>query len=128
MYGFRPRGRRLTKALALAVAGAVIGSPGAQAEEFIPGVTDFPSRVQTKPKFVPGVTDFPSRVGAKAEQAARARIARTDASRSPSVMVVDSSNFDWTAAGIGAGIGAGGMLLAAVALRTRPPTRLVRAR
>lgn len=126
MYSFRFRGRRLTKALALAVAGVAIGAPAAQAEEFIPGVTDFPSRMQTKPKFVPGVTDFPSRLGAKAEQAARARIARAEASQSPSIMVVDTS-FDWGAAGIGAAIGAGGMLLAAVALRSRPRTRLVRA-
>ena len=144
MFSFKTNGRRVAKALAFAVAGAAIAAPGAQAEKFIPGVTDFPSRpayVQddgfvpgvtdfpSRPAYVqqggftPGVTDFPSRLGVTAEQAAATRIARAEPSQSPS-SAIGGSDFDWGAAGIGAGIGLGAMLLAAVALRTRPRMRL----
>jgi hypothetical protein len=116
--------RRFTRSLAAAAAVVAIGAPAAQAGEFIPGVTDFPSRVAyVEPeKFVPGVTDFPNRLGEKAEQAARARLARADAAPASSGSGGDSS-VDWAAAGIGATLGAAGMLLAALAYRVRPRLR-----
>ena len=104
-----------SKALALVVAAAAIGAPVAQAE-FIPGVTDFPS-VPVQPAYVAGVTDFPSRLGSQAEQAAQDRIARRAGWESPSTAV--ERGFDWGAAGLGAGVSAVGLLLAAAALRTR---------
>ena len=110
MFGFR------SKALALVSAAAAIGAPSAQAEGFIPGVTDFPS-VPVTATYVAGVTDFPSRLGERREQAARDRIAR--AGRPDAQAGRSAEAFDWGAAGIGAGLAAGGMLLAAVALGTR---------
>ena len=126
MHRFRPESRRLAKALGLVVVVAAIGAPGAQAEAFIPGVTDFPSRVHSKPTFVPGVSDFPSRLGAKAEQAARRRVALTQASEWPLVTAA-ARDFDWATAGIGALIFAGALSGAAIALRTRPRLRFGRA-
>lgn len=117
MLDLRSTGHRLIKALAPVLAVAAIAAPGAQAAEYVPGVTDFPS-VPVKPTYVPGVTDFPSRLGERGEQDARDRVARAvwlDAQSSG-----NARGFDWDAAGVGAGIVAAGMLLAAVALRTRP--------
>lgn len=128
MYSFASRSRRLARALALGAAVASISVPAAQAGEFIPGVTDFPSRpAYVQPdEFVPGVTDFPSRLGEKAEQAARDRVARAEAARSQPTVVGDTSDFAWGAAGIGAGIGAGAVFLVVLALRTRPSIALAR--
>ena len=117
MFDISSTGHRLTKALALVLAAAAISAPGALASEYVPGVTDFPS-VPAKATDVPGVTDFPSRLGERGEQDARDRVARAvwlDGQSSGS-----ARGFDWDAAGIGAGLAAAGMLLAAVALRTRP--------
>ena len=117
MLDLSSTGHRLMKALALVLAAAAIAAPGALAEKDVPGVTDFPS-VPAKATYVPGVTDFPSRLGERGEQDARDRVARAvwlDAQSSGS-----TRGFDWDAAGIGAGLAAAGMLLAAVALRTRP--------
>ena len=125
MYTNPHKTRRLTKSLALAAVVAALGAPAAQADEFVPGVTDFPSRIAyvERETFVPGVTDFPSRLGERAEQAARARLARAKAAEGSSAVAVDSRDIDWAAAGIGAGIGAVGMLLASLAYRMRPRMR-----
>jgi hypothetical protein len=124
MFSCKQRRYRLVRALALGLVGVAIAAPGAQAEEFVPGVTDFPSRVQARPDFVPGVTDFPSRLGARAEQAARARIAREGPAQ-PTSQAIANSELNWGALAIGAALGAG-VLLAAVALRTRVRPRFVR--
>ena len=120
------KNRRLTKSLAVAAVVAALGAPAAQAEEFVPGVTDFPSRIVERPTYVPGVTDFPSRLGEKAEAAARARLASAEAARDSSSVAADSRDIDWAAGGIGAGIGAAGMLLAVLAYGMRPRLRLAR--
>ena len=127
MYSNPHKKRRITKSLAVAAALAALGAPAAQAEEFVPGVTDFPSRIEyaERETYVPGVTDFPSRLGEKAEQAARARLARAEAARDSSSVAADSRDIDWASAGIGAGIGAAGMLLASLAYRMRPRLRPV---
>lgn len=128
MYSFQRGRRRITKTLALAATAAAIGAPAAHAGEFVPGVTDFPSRTaHVQPAaYVPGVTDFPSRLGEQAEQAARVRVARAEAVETPAAVAADGNGFDWGAAVIGVGIGAGAMLLAALALRTRPLAVLAR--
>jgi hypothetical protein len=128
MYTNPHKPRRLTKSLGLAAVVAALVAPAAQAEEFVPGVTDFPSRIAyvERETFVPGVTDFPSRLGEKAEQAARARLARARAAEGSSAVAADSRDIDWAAAGIGAGIGAAGMLLATLAYRMLPRLRLAR--
>jgi hypothetical protein len=81
-----------------------------QAEEFIPGVTDFPSRLGdvgesggavSRERFVPGVTDFPSRLGESGERAAEARLAHRSA-QLPVYVQTDGRGFDWSAAASGA--------------------------
>jgi hypothetical protein len=56
--------------------------------------------VRSQEQFIPGVTDFPSRHGTAGELAARARIATARAR--PVLIRVDEGGFDWRAAGIGA--------------------------
>src|SRR5918994_723962 len=75
---------------AAGAAGENDGKAAVQAEEFVPGVTDFPSRLGEIGEraaqerlasssavhgedFGPGVTDFPSRLGEIGERAAEAR-------------------------------------------------------
>jgi hypothetical protein len=103
-------------------AGAAAGSegkPAVQAEEFVPGVTDFPSRLgeigeraaearvarpsQETPvsDFVPGVTDFPSRLGEAGERAAEQRLGQRSLD-GPVVVQTEASGFDWSAATTGA--------------------------
>lgn len=70
--------------------------------------------VQAKP-FVPGVTDFPSRLGEIGERAAQARL---DQSESQPSITVAESGFDWSAGATGA-LAATLLLLGAVlAVRT----------
>ena len=61
---------RLMQMLTTAAALAVLAAPSAlaAADEFVPGVSDFP-RVESErtQKFVPGVTDFPRLESARAE-------------------------------------------------------------
>jgi hypothetical protein len=117
---------------AAGAAGVSDGKAAVQAEEFVPGVTDFPSRVVEigggsgaivrAEGFTPGVTDFPSRLGAIGEQAAEARLAQL--SQQPAPVKVDESGFDWGAGATGA-IAATLLLLgAALAVRTARRSRV----
>src|SRR5215210_4364203 len=94
--------------LTLIVLGAfAAGAAGAAgvSKEFVPGVTDFPSRlgevgdgsgaVVHPGGFVPGVTDFPSRLGEIGERAAEARLLRRE-QQTPAV-TVEENGFDWHA-------------------------------
>jgi hypothetical protein len=124
--------------IALATFGA--GTAGAaQPEPFVPGVTDFPSRLgeigeraaearlarvseqaASVNEFVPGVTDFPSRLGEIGEQAAEARLAQ----RSSEPVLIQESGFDWSAGATGAFAATLLLLGAALALRTARRSRL----
>jgi hypothetical protein len=110
---------------AVAAAGAA-GSAGASGDEFIPGVTDFPSRLAEPPEeFIPGVTDFPSRLGESAENAAVARVAQLSEQGTPVYVRAEETGFDWSAGATGA-IAATLLLLgAALAVRTARRSRLV---
>ena len=125
--------------LALAAVGAgSAGAAGGGGKEYVPGVTDFPSRLgevgeraaearlarlsQPAPadEFVPGVTDFPSRLGEIGERAAEARLAQS----SPEPILVQESGFDWSAGATGAFAAALVLLGAALAVRTARRGRL----
>ena len=113
---------RLARWIAVAAAIGALVVPSAQARPLIDGGRTG----SAEPEFVPGVTDFPSRLGAKAEQAARRRVAVAQETEWPLVTVA-ARDFDWAAAGIGALICAGALSGAAIALRTRPRLRFGRA-
>jgi hypothetical protein len=121
-----------------AAGAAGAGKAGPRAEAFVPGITDFPSRLGevgersaearlarrsqevAVMEFAPGVTDFPSRLGEIGERAAVARLAQ--ASQQP--VTVEESGFDWSAGATGA-IAATLLLLgAALAVRTAKRSRL----
>jgi hypothetical protein len=106
--------RRLTGTAVLALAalafatGAAAGSGDATplSEKFIPGVTDFPSRLgesgeRAADGFIPGVTDFPSRLGDNGERAAEERLAQSPQAV-PIYVELEGSGFDWSDAGTGA--------------------------
>jgi hypothetical protein len=112
-----------------------------RADEFVPGVTDFPSRLgeigeraaesrlaelsqQASPvkTFIPGVTDFPSRLGEIGERAAEARLAQP--SQQSPVITIEESGFDWSAGATGALAAALLLLAAALAVRTTRRTRV----
>jgi hypothetical protein len=138
-----PRRFAPTVVLALIVLAALgAGAASAQVEPYVPGVTDFPSRLgaigeqaaearvaqssqQALPvaveEFVPGVTDFPSRLGEIGEQAAEARLAQLQ--QTPSITVAESG-FDWTAGATGALAATLLLLGAALAVRTAKRSRV----
>ena len=100
-----------------------------QAEGFIPGVTDFPSRlgevdaaVQAG-EFVPGATDFPSRLGEIGERAAEARLAQV--SQPAPIVTATESAFDWSSGATGAVAATLLLLGAALAVRTARRGRVV---
>src|SRR5262245_58566217 len=70
--------------------------------------------VQAEP-FVAGVTDFPSRLGAVGEQAAEARLAQSEPGSS---ITLAESGFDWSAGVTGALAATLLLLGAALAVRT----------
>jgi hypothetical protein len=107
--------RRLTGIAILALAalafatGAAAGSGGATplSEKFIPGVTDFPSRLgesgeRAAEEFIPGVTDFPSRLGESGERAAEERLPQQSPQAVPIYVELEETGFDWRDAGTGA--------------------------
>jgi hypothetical protein len=121
-----------------AAGAAGAGKAGPRAEAFVPGITDFPSRLGevgersaearlarrsqevAVNEFAPGVTDFPSRLGEIGERAAVARLAQA----SQQAVTVEESGFDWSAGATGA-IAATLLLLgAALAVRTAKRSRL----
>jgi hypothetical protein len=122
-------------------AGGSEGKAAVQAEQFVPGVTDFPSRLgevgeraaearlaqlsrQTPraDEFVPGVTDFPSRLGEIGERAAEARLAQASWQVPP--VTVQESGFDWSAGATGALAATLLLFGATLAVRTARRTRL----
>jgi hypothetical protein len=118
---------------ALAVATGVAAGATSQAEEFIPGVTDFPSALGeagessgavSKEEFVPGVTDFPSALGQGGERAAEARLAQHSPQGLPVYVRVDESGFDWSAAAGGAIAATLLLFAAALAVRTAKRSRV----
>jgi hypothetical protein len=123
--------RRLATTVGLALivfavtAAGAAGGTAATDEEFIPGVTDFPSRLAEPPEeFIPGVTDFPSRLGESAENAAEARLAQLSEQGTPVYVRADETGFDWSAGATGA-IAATLLLLGAVlAVRTTRRSRV----
>jgi hypothetical protein len=66
--------------------------------------------------FVPGVTDFPSRLGEVGERAAEARLAQVS-QPAPGVTATESA-FDWTSGATGAVVATLLLLGAALAVRT----------
>jgi hypothetical protein len=109
---------------AVAAAGAA-GASGASGEEFIPGVTDFPSRlVEPAEEFIPGVTDFPSRLGEPAEAAAEARLALVSEDGPLVYVRAEESGFDWSAGATGAIVATLLLLGAALAVRTARRSRV----
>jgi hypothetical protein len=117
---------------AAGAAGVTTSKAAVQAEAFIPGVTDFPSRlgdvgdgsgaIVRAEGFTPGVTDFPGRLGTIGERAAEARLAQV--SQQPAPVKVDESGFDWGAGATGA-IAATLLLLgAALAVRIAKRSRV----
>jgi len=126
--------RRLACTAGLVLTALAAFPTGAAAnQEFIPGVTDFPSRLGevgesstavSREQFVPGVTDFPSRLGESRERAAEARLAQRAAQGPPVYVQTTKNGFDWSAATAGA-IAATLLLLgAALAVRTAKRSRL----
>jgi hypothetical protein len=104
--------RRLTGTAILALAalafatGAAAGSGGATplSEKFIPGVTDFPSRLGEsgeRAEFIAGVTDFPSRLGESGQRAAEERLSQAPQAV-PIYVELEESGFDWSDAATGA--------------------------
>ena len=110
---------------AAGAAGVGDGKAAAQAEAFVPGVTDFPSRlVEPAEKFIPGVTDFPSRLGEPAESVAEARLADLSEQGHPVYVRADESSFDWSAGATGAIAATLLLLAAALAVRTARRSRV----
>jgi hypothetical protein len=127
---------------AAGAAGVSDGKAPVQAEAFVPGVTDFPSRLgevgeraaearlaqnpqQAAPvKFVPGVTDFPSRLGEVGERAAEARLAQRSQQAQPVTLAIDEGGFDWSAGVTGAMAATLLLIAAALAVRTAKRTRV----
>ena len=127
-------------ALVVPTASAVVNESGAaqpQAEKFVPGVTDFPSRLgeSANPNaivpaqdeaFAPGVTDFPSRLGESGEEAANTRLSQLSPQGLPVYVQTQESGsgFDWSSAVSGA-IAASLLLLgAALAVRMARRSRV----
>jgi hypothetical protein len=109
----RPTRTTLTLLLAVIMIFAALPAiAGAAEEEFIPGVTDFPSRLG-EPKFIPGYTDFPSRLGTKEP------IRVTQVPQRRPVATAADGGFSWRDAGVGALASLGLVLLAGGALRLR---------
>ena len=73
--------------LAMSLAAVTLAVAPAAAEEYIPGVTDFPTSAQDSERYVPGVTDFPSYGPV------------------PEAQTHVSDGFDWLDAGFGAAVG-----------------------
>jgi hypothetical protein len=73
--------------LAVSLAAVALAVSPAAAEDYVPGVTDFPTSAQDSERYVPGVTDFP-------------RYAPV-----PEARTYVSDGFDWLDAGFGAAAG-----------------------
>ncbi|HKH31296.1 MAG TPA: hypothetical protein VKA45_09600 [Gaiellaceae bacterium] len=126
---------------AAGAAGVGEGKAAPQADAFVPGVTDFPSRLGEVGEraaearlahlsqqglgangFVPVVTDFPSRLGEIGERAAEARLAQVS-QPAPGVTATESA-FDWTSGATGAVAATLLLLGAALAVRTARSSRV----
>ena len=95
--------------IAVSIAAVAMAVSASAADEFIPGVTDFPTTGEVDRQYVPGVTDFPSYVP-ESPSTAQAYV---------------SDGFDWLDAGFGAAIGlALGALAAASLLAMRRRARV----
>ena len=109
--------RRLVPTVVMAaIVLAALGVGGAGAA----GVSREQAAVQSE-AFVPGVTDFPSRLGEIGERAAEARLAQPQ--QGPSITVAESG-FDWIAGMTGAMAATLLLLGAALAVRTAKRSRV----
>jgi hypothetical protein len=111
--------RRLVPTVILALVFAAFGSGAAGAA----GASDGKAPVQAK-EFVPGVTDFPSRLGEAGERAAEARLAQLSQQQEPVTLVIDESGFDWGAGATGAVAATLLLFGAALAVRTAKRSRV----
>jgi hypothetical protein len=94
--------------IAVSIAAVALAVSASAADEFIPGVTDFPSTGNVDARYIPGVTDFPS-------YAPEAPATGTQ--------VYVSDGFDWIDAGLGVAVGVAlGALAAATLLVLRRRT------
>jgi hypothetical protein len=111
--------RRLVPTVVLALVLAAFGAGTAGAA----GVSDGKAPVQAE-AFVPGVTDFPSRLGEVGERAAEARLAQRSQQAQPVTLAIDESGFDWGAGATGAMAATLLLFGAALAVRTAKRTRV----
>jgi hypothetical protein len=117
--------RRRLGTIVLVLTLAAVAVPAAHANhEFVPGVTDNPSRLgmDANEDFVPGVTDVPSRLGVHANDGPSSEPIVT--APAPA-RVIYADRFDWQDAAVGASVAVLALLLAtATALAVRKHARL----
>ena len=110
--------RRLVPTVVLALTVLVISGAGTA---LAAGGSEGKAAVQAE-QFVPGVTDFPSRLGEVGERAAEARLAQASWQVPP--VTVQESGFDWSAGATGALAATLLLFGATLAVRTARRTRL----
>jgi hypothetical protein len=89
---------RLARWIAVAAAIGALVVPSAQARPLIDGGRTG----SAEPEFVPGVTDFPSRLGERGELPVQPQITAEQGLPAQVAVRADESGFDWRAAGLGA--------------------------
>jgi hypothetical protein len=105
-----PTMKAILSLLAVSLAAVALAVTPAAAEEYIPGVTDFPTSAQDSERYVPGVTDFPNYGPV------------------PEARTYVGDGFDWLDASFGAAVGiALGALASASLLAVRRRTKLTTA-
>jgi hypothetical protein len=100
---------RLARWIAIAAAIGALVVPSAQARPLIDGGRTG----SAEPEFVPGVTDFPSRLGERGELPAQLQITAEQGMPEQVAVRADESGFDWRAAGLGALLMACGLMAVA---------------
>jgi hypothetical protein len=117
----------LTVLAAFATGAAADSGSKGLSEKFIPGVTDFPSRLGEsgeRAEYIAGVTDFPSRLGESGERAAEERLSQSSTQALPVYVELEESGFDWSAAAIGAFAATLLLLGSALAVRVAKRSRV----
>jgi hypothetical protein len=103
---------RFARWIAVAAAIGALVVPSAQARPLIDGGRTG----SAEPEFVPGVTDFPSRLGERGELPVQPRITAEQGLPAQVALRADESGFDWRAAGLGALLACGLIAVAAGAM------------
>jgi hypothetical protein len=130
--------RSCTVAVCAALIVGVADASATPRETFIPGYTDFPNALrlaQPHEKFIPGYTDFPNALRLRGnapltaterrQLTAAAELVSREVSNSPTAAADSTGSFDWSAAGIGAAVGAALSLVLAAALTLLARTRRI---